>query len=188
MKERLLLHICCAPDATAAIEKLSPEYHIEGFFYNPNIYPEGEYIKRFNEINKLVLALNFITYHGEYNFNLWLSMVKGFENEVEGGRRCEICYNMRIKETIEFALKKGIRYITTTLTMSPHKNAPLINKIGKELSELSKINYLAIDFKRNNGFKRSIELSKEFKIYRQNYCGCPFSMRKCRMKESDYEK
>lgn len=182
MKEKLLLHICCAPDATASIEKLSSEYYIEGFFYNPNIYPEEEYIKRFNEINKLDLAFSIITYHGEYNFNSWLSMVKGFESEAEGGRRCEICYNMRINKTIDFALKKGIRYITTTLTISPHKNAPLINNIGKEIAKLKNINYLAIDLKRNDGFKRSIELSKELGIYRQNYCGCPFSMKKIKDK------
>lgn len=179
----LLLHSCCAPCSTYVLDYLMRYFKITVFYYNPNIYPQQEYEKRLNNQKKLILqmnqefnnGINFI--EGEYcNIEFYKNFM-GLELEPEGGRRCELCYRLRLEETAKMACKNKFDYFTTTLTISPHKNAQTINDIGKDLADKYNVKYLFSDFKKKEGYKKSIELSKEYEIYRQNYCGCVFSKR-----------
>lgn len=175
----LLLHSCCAPCSSACIEKLADYFHITVFYYNPNIENQEEYDKRANEQRRLIeqmptkYPVHFI--EGAYEPERFLEMVRGHEKEAEGGSRCELCFRMRLTMTATVAKEQKMDYFTTTLTISPLKNATLINRLMEELAKVHEIQYLASDFKKKEGYKRSIELSKEYNLYRQNYCGCMFS-------------
>ncbi len=186
-KYSLLLHSCCAPCSSYVLEYLSSFFNITVFFYNPNIHPHSEYIKRLNEqkkfINDFELKIknknNFIEI--EFNNLEFYNYIKGFENEPEKGNRCYKCYELRIFETAKYALKHKFDYFTTTLSISPHKNSQKINEIGEKNSQNFNVKYLYADFKKNEGFKRSLQISKKYNLYRQNYCGCIFSKNKTKI-------
>jgi len=177
----LLLHACCAPCSSYCLEYLSQYFSITVLFYNPNISPAAEYQKRVDEIKRFISELpakNKISLiEGRYLPEEFYTSVKGLENEPEGGKRCHVCYELRLHEAAVVAKELGYDYFTTTLSISPLKDADKLNEIGKKLSDEYAISYLYSDFKKKNGYKRSIELSKEYKLYRQNFCGCVFSKR-----------
>ncbi|MFW6124297.1 MAG: epoxyqueuosine reductase QueH [Acidobacteriota bacterium] len=177
-KPKVLLHICCGPDSTAVYEKLEPWYKVIGYFHNPNIYPEKEYEKRAVNALKAGRKLGFEVIVPEYNQKGWLKEVKGLEKEPEGGKRCEKCFRHNLEATAKKARELGIYFFTTTLTISPHKSSETIFKIGRGLTEEYGIVFLDIDFKKKDGFKRSVELSKQLGLYRQKYCGCRYSIKK----------
>ena len=183
---KLLLHACCAPCSSAVLERLSNFFEITIFYYNPNITEENEYLKRIEELKKLISLINYkypITLlEGDYVPEKFFEMSRGLENEPERGRRCYKCYEMRLEETARIADELGFDNFCTTLTLSPHKNANWINEIGEGLNSKYDSVYLYSDFKKKNGYKRSIELSKEYDLYRQDYCGCVYSLRD-KMKE-----
>jgi len=178
----LLLHSCCAPCSTYVLEYLSKYFSITVFFYNPNIHPEEEYQKRLNEQRKLISILPTVNkvdfIEGEYEPDVFFNVIRGLENEPEGKKRCLKCFELRLMKVAQKAKELNFPYFTTTLTVSPHKNASLINEIGQTLSKTYSINFLCSDFKKKNGFKRSVILSQQYGLYRQNYCGCIFSNRK----------
>lgn len=176
---KVLLHSCCAPCSSYVIEYLSRYFHLTIFYYNPNISPREEYDKRKNEQVRLIKEMN-TKYNVDiidcdYDNDLYEERIKGLENEPERGRRCDVCFNLRLKKTAYKAKELGYDYFATTLTVSPYKNAILINEIGLAIEKNLGVNYLVSDFKKKNGYKRSIELSHEFNLYRQNYCGCKYS-------------
>ena len=180
-KPSLLLHSCCGPCSSYVLEYLSKYFDITVYYYNPNIDTEDEYFKRLNEQIKIINILSTDSkvklIKGEYEPEKYLEYVKGLENEREGQDRCHKCYHLRLEETALLAKRLNFDYFCTTLTVSPHKNAEVINSLGKELENQYNVLYLYSDFKKNNGYKRSIELSKEYDLYRQDYCGCIFSKR-----------
>ena len=176
-KPKLFLHVCCAVCGVYISSLFKLDYSTTLFYYNPNIYPETEYMKRLGEIKKISEINNLELIIGEYDHASWLKAVKGHEKDREGKARCAICYYHRIKKTAQLANEKGFDYFTTTLSVSPHKKYDIISKIGKELSEKYKTVFLDRDFKKQDGFKKSMELSKKLHLYRQNYCGCEFSIR-----------
>ena len=175
----LLLHSCCAPCSSYVIEYLSPYFNITILYYNPNISPIEEYEKRKQEQIKLIKELptknkvNILDC--DYDNDLYEKTIKGLEKEPERGSRCTKCFLLRLEKTAITAKKNNFVYFGTTLTVSPYKNSKLLNEIGLSLQEKYNIKYLYSDFKKNNGYKRSIELSKEYNLYRQNYCGCIYS-------------
>lgn len=177
----LVLHSCCGPCSSYVLEYLCAYFDITVFYYNPNIYPFEEYEKRKNEQIRLIKSFNAEGRHiqfinGDYDYRVFTDMARGFENEKEGGERCHRCYEFRLRKTAELALDRKADYFSTTLTVSPYKNAPFINELGFKIEEETGAKYLASDFKKRNGYKRSIELSKEYGLYRQDYCGCGFSL------------
>jgi predicted adenine nucleotide alpha hydrolase (AANH) superfamily ATPase len=182
---RLFLHSCCAPCSSYVLEYLSQYFAITVFFYNPNISPKEEYQKRVAEIQRLIAQMRdnakFIHpvefVEGEYRPQDFYEMAKGLEDVEEGGERCFLCYRMRMEAAAKLAAEGGYDYFTTTLTISPLKNAAKINEIGEELAGIYEVAHLPSDFKKKNGYKRSIELSHEYELYRQNYCGCVYSRR-----------
>jgi len=178
-KPSLLLHSCCAPCSSYVLEYLSEFFEITVFYYNPNISPKDEFIKRIAEQKRLISELptkNKIDFiEGSYNSEAFAAIAKNLEHLEEGGERCFKCYNLRLEKTARLAKEKNFEYFTTTLSVSPYKNAEKLNSIGKSLSEKYGINYLYSDFKKKNGYKRSIELSKKYNLYRQDYCGCIYS-------------
>ncbi|MGN0165192.1 MAG: epoxyqueuosine reductase QueH [Lachnospiraceae bacterium] len=178
-KPKLLLHACCAPCSSYCLEYLSQYFDITLFFYNPNISPEEEYNYRAAELKNLVSKMpcaNGIEVIVEkYDYNEFLQKIAGYENEPERGSRCSICYRLRLEKAAELAKSRGFDYFTTTLSISPYKDADRLVKIGEELGKQLGIPYLVSDFKKKNGYKRSIELSEEYNLYRQSYCGCSFS-------------
>lgn len=175
----LLIHACCAPCSSYVIEYLSEFFHINILYYNPNITNPEEYEYRLSEeerlINELPVKYPVKLIKGDYNPEKYLEAVKGLEKEKEGGKRCEVCFELRLREAAEKCKEIGADYFLTTLTISPLKNAEKINEIGERLAEEYSVKYLPSDFKKKNGYKRSIELSREYNLYRQNYCGCVFS-------------
>ena len=179
----LLLHSCCAPCSSYVLEYLSDYFDITIYYYNPNISSKSEYEKRVSEqkrlINEMKTKNKVMFIEGEYNPELFFEISKGLEDAPEGGERCFKCYRQRLEKTADFAKKNGFDYFTTTLSISPHKHADKINEIGIDLEIINNIKYLKADFKKKNGYKRSIELSKEYNLYRQNFCGCVFSKRNC---------
>ncbi len=178
---KLLLHACCAPCSSYCLEYLSDFFDITVFYYNPNIDSRDEYKKRVEEEKRLIGELgtkrpiSFI--EGEYEPERYHGLVKGFEKEPEGGKRCELCFRMRLYESARIAKKLGFDYFTTTLSISPLKNANLLCEIGEKAGSEVGISYLPSDFKKREGYKRSVELSNIYGLYRQNYCGCSFSKR-----------
>ena len=177
---KLLLHSCCAPCSSYVLEYLSQYFEITVFYYNPNIYPESEYTKRIWEQQKLIDELpakhpiSFMA--GPYDKERFYEMASGLEHVKEGGARCMKCYELRLREAAKIAKNAGFDYFTTTLSISPLKKAERLNEIGQRLGEEYEVEYLLSDFKKKNGYKRSIELSKIYGLYRQDYCGCEFSM------------
>lgn len=178
-RSKLLLHSCCAPCSSYVLEYLSEFFDITILYYNPNIYPEEEYRKRVEEQQELILSMplksKVTLLEGEYHPADYYETVKGYEKDPEGGERCFLCYELRLAEAAEAAKKGNYDYFTTTLSISPYKNAEKLNEIGERLAKEYGIAYLPSDFKKKNGYKRSIELSKEYGLYRQDYCGCAFS-------------
>lgn len=181
-KPTLLLHSCCAPCSSSVLERLKQHFDITIFFYNPNIDSTEEFSKRQDEEIRLINCLNnedpnktikIITTN--HNSKEYYKTVLGLENEIEGGKRCEKCFWLRLSKTAKLAKEKNFDYFSTTLTVSPHKNSQKLNEIGLEISSIYGIKFLVSDFKKQDGYKRSIELSKEYNLYRQDYCGCKFS-------------
>lgn len=186
---KLLLHTCCAPCSSATLKRLSDFFEITVFYYNPNITEQEEFEKRKQEqlyfLSKYP-SINPITFlEGTYEPELFFEMSKGLEQEKEGGARCFKCYHLRLKETALKAKELGYDYFTTSLSISPHKNAEKLNQIGETLGKEFEVAYLYADLKKKNGYKESIELSKEYGLYRQDYCGCIFSKQE---REEQYEK
>lgn len=177
-KPKLLMHACCAPCSTSCIERVNDKFDLTVFFYNPNMDTKEEYSRRAEEEIKLCKELKIKYVVEEYNSSEFYTAVRGHEEDAEGGNRCKICFNLRLEKTAKFAKEEGFDYFTTTLTVSPLKNASLLNEVGKECEEKYGISFLPSDFKKKNGYLRSIQLSKEYNLYRQNYCGCVFSRAK----------
>ena len=180
-RPRLLLHSCCAPCSSYVLEALNEAFDISLFYYNPNIAPAEEFERRVEEQRRLIAALphegdiEFI--RGDYDPEVFLRLCRGHEDDPEGGERCERCFRLRLGEAARMAKRRGADYFTTTLTISPLKDSQLLNAIGLELSEKCGVAWLCSDFKKKNGYKRSCELSSEYGLYRQDYCGCVFSRR-----------
>ncbi|MEW6455802.1 MAG: epoxyqueuosine reductase QueH [Acidobacteriota bacterium] len=177
MKEALLVHICCAPDSIWSFQVLMEEYEPVGYFFNPNIFPLNEYVKRLKETEKASSILNFKLIEGERDYFKWFGLTKELASEPEMGKRCDICYEIRLRRTAEKALELGIKNFTTVMSNSPWKKVKTLNNIGKLIGDEFKINFLEKDFKKKDGFKKSVELCKIYQIYRQNYCGCIYSLR-----------
>lgn len=175
-RPKLLLHSCCGPCSTSVLELLSKYFDIDVYYYNPNIYPESEFIKRKNEQQRLLETLGIKYIEGKYNYELFKKNVKGLEEEKEGGLRCKACISFRMENTALYAKENNYDFFTTTLSVSPYKNSKMINEIGFSLEKKYGVKYLYSDFKKNDGYKKSIELSKKYKLYRQNYCGCQYSL------------
>ena len=176
---RLLLHDCCAPCGAYVLEELLKDgYEVTVYFYNPNIFPLEEYEWRKQEIKKYCQKRNVKFIDDDYNHEDWLDFVKGHETAPERGKRCEQCFAKRLGEAAQKASELGVEYMTTTLTISPHKISQMIINVGKEVSEIYGIKFLDIDWKKDDGFKKACVLSKEEGFHRQNYCGCEFSMKR----------
>ena len=177
----LLLHVCCAPCSSYVLEYLCKYFNITLFFYNPNISPESEHTARFLELDRLVSEMGIgdavKIINGEYEPSRFYDLAKGLEDLDEGGKRCYECYKLRLTEAAITAKKGNFDYFTTTLSISPHKNADWLCEIGRNLEKEYGVPYLVSDFKKRNGYKRSCELSEQYNLYRQNYCGCRFSLR-----------
>lgn len=177
----LFLHSCCAPCSSYVLEYLSNYFRLTVFYYNPNIYPPEEYKERAEEVERLIKELpqkhsiRFIA--GDYIPGLFYESVKGYEADPEGGERCRLCFMLRLTEAARLAAEGSYDYFTTTLTISPLKDAELLNTLGEEAGLIYGVSYLNSDFKKRNGYKRSTELSKQYNLYRQNYCGCIFSQK-----------
>lgn len=182
----LFLHSCCAPCSSYVLESLSDFFKITVFYYNPNIYPDEEYYKRVLEQQKFIEqfpAKNPISFlEGDFDKDKFYKMAKGLEDLPEGGERCFKCYELRLRQSARIAKKLSMDYFTTTLSISPLKSAYKLNEIGSSLAKEYGVRYLPSDFKKKNGYKRSVELSNEYGIYRQNYCGCVYSLNQ-RIKE-----
>lgn len=192
-EKNLFLHSCCAPCSSYVLEYLSAYFPITVFYYNPNISFSEEYRHRLAEQKHLIDCLNreggsypIRVIEGDYAPERFFAMAKGLEECPEGGERCEGCFRLRLEETARQAAAVGADYFTTTLTISPLKNAPLLNRIGEEMTATYGVPWLPSDFKKRNGYKRSVELSAEYELYRQDYCGCVYSKREreCRRHEA----
>ncbi|MCR5303125.1 MAG: epoxyqueuosine reductase QueH [Lachnospiraceae bacterium] len=193
IRRKLLLHACCAPCSSGCLSAICPHFHVSIYFFNPNISSLEEYERRYREEERF---LEILKENGEegaeelsltdpgYDHGEWLLAVKGLENEPERGRRCEACFRMRLEKTFMEAASKGYDCVTTTLTLSPLKDANLINRIGTELSEKYNVHWLPSDFKKRDGFLKSVRLSEKYGLYRQDFCGCEFSKRE-RNEKSD---
>ncbi len=174
-KGKILVHSCCAPCSTYVLDYLSQSYNITILFYNPNIQPEEEYVKRLQEMEKLCKIKETELFIPDYEDYFWMESIKGLENVPEGAERCRVCFDVRLKKTAETAFERGFTLFATTLTVSPHKNAVLINSIGTNAADSFKINFLKSDFKKKDGYRKSCELSRKYGLYRQKYCGCLYS-------------
>lgn len=189
--KKLLLHACCAPCSSYVLEKLSNYFEITIFYYNPNIAPKEEYQKRVDEIKnfypklKVKYPISFI--EGNYDYENWDLKTNKYKDLEERSIRCYECYSMRMEETARVAKEKQFDYFTTTLSISPYKNSDWLNQIGEELEKKYQMPYLYADFKKKNGYKRSIELSREYHLYRQNYCGCIYSKKAAEKREAKME-
>ena len=176
---KILLHSCCGPCSTEVISRLTPYFDITVLYYNPNIEPKAEYEKRKKEqirfINEFKPFNKLDFWDCDYDNDRFLEMAKGLETEPEGGTRCHRCYELRLSKTAEIAKENDFDFFGTTLTVSPYKNSVVINQIGENLEKKYQIKYLYSDFKKEDGYKKSIAYSKEYNLYRQNFCGCHFS-------------
>ncbi len=177
MKKKMLLHSCCGPCSTQVIDFLKNDYDITIFYCNPNIDTEEEYLHRLNEQKRYCKIVGIEVIEDNYCPNEFLDKVKGLENEREGGARCAVCFKIRLLKTALKAKELGFDCFGTTLTVSPHKNADIINAIGKSINHDYDIEFVEGNYKKQDGYKKSIEFSKKYNLYRQNYCGCKFSKR-----------
>ena len=184
-KPSLLLHVCCGPCSSYVLEYLSNYFEITILFYNPNIYPKEEYIRRKEEMEEFVSKAYPNTKYiiMDYNEKEFYDAVRGYEHLGERSERCFKCYELRLKKTVEYAKENGYDYFTTSLSISPYKVSSKLNEIGSNLEKEYGINYLYSDFKKKNGYKRSIEISREYNMYRQEYCGCVYS----KVEREEYE-
>lgn len=173
-KVKILIHACCAPCSSEVLNELKQHADITIYYYNPNTYPYEEYIKRYDEFNKLPYSFDII--NEQYNEQEYLDFVNGYTHLKEGSLRCYKCYELRLKQTAKKAKELGFDYFTTTLSISPYKNSKWINELGFKFSEEYNVKFMYSDFKKNDGYKKSIVLSKEYNLYRQEYCGCRFSI------------
>ncbi|HAV91706.1 TPA: recombinase [candidate division WOR-3 bacterium] len=173
--EQLLLHICCGPDLTYAYEYFNRDYEVTGCFVNDNMDTLEEFEKRYLQAEIVSDHYGFKLVKMDYNNERFLSKITGLENEREQGRRCEICHKLNFERLIEKAIKMNIKKVSTTLTISPHKNVEMINRAGREVTEGSGVEFVEETLRKNNGFLRSIEMTKKLNLYRQNWCGCKFS-------------
>lgn len=188
IRPKLLLHSCCAPCSSYVLEFLMQHFDITVFYYNPNIYPPEEYTLRVEEQKRFTEAFTngkIKVVDMPHDDSSFYAAVKGLEQEQEGGARCEACFKLRFEKTAQYAKKYKFDYFTTTLSISPHKNSKTLNRIGQEVAERYGVKYLYSDFKKNNGYLRSCQISKEFKIYRQDYCGCVFSKREKEQRDKE---
>ncbi len=178
MGKKIVIHACCAICSGYPISYLQDMgYQVCVYFYNPNIYPDAEYQRRLEAQKTLCRHLNCELIEGEYNPEKYYDFVKGFENEPEKGLRCDKCFELRLRKTAEFAKSIGIDKFTTSIVISPHKNFAKLSAIGEQIAQETGIEYLAIDFKKKDGFLKTNKISKELNLYRQNYCGCKFALR-----------
>ena len=178
---RLCLHACCAPCSSSVVEQLCEHFDITILYYNPNIWPQEEYRQRADEIDRFIHQLakpNVRVVEDRYDPAEFYQAVKGLEDEPERGRRCTVCYRQRMERAAQWAKENGCEWFCTTLSISPHKDAKRINSIGRDLEAKYGVRHLPNDFKKRNGFKRSLELSAQYGMYRQDYCGCEFSARR----------
>lgn len=175
----LLIHSCCAPCSSYVLEYLSKYFCITDFYYNPNIQSDSEYRRRADELKRLIekmpLSNPVMFVEGEYDPKSYTEAIRGLEKEPEGGARCEVCFRLRLEEAAREAANRNIEYFTTTLTISPMKDVVLLNKLGEEAAEKYGVKFLPSEFRKKGGYLRSIELSKEYDLYRQDYCGCVYS-------------
>lgn len=180
-RPKVLLHTCCAPCGSSVLESLSNQADVLVYFYNPNVHPEEEYLLRQQTLENFILRFNkenqrsikFLA--GIYEPEVFFDQTKALKDAPEGGARCQVCYRLRLREAARKAKELGMDYFTSSLTISPLKNAAIINAIGFELQEEFDIHFLPSDFKKNNGYKRSVELTEKYDIYRQNFCGCVYA-------------
>lgn len=178
MGRKIVLHACCAICSAYPLSMLKDSgYDVIVYFYNPNIHPEEEYQKRLEAQHTLCKHFDYKLVEGEYNPDEYYSFVKGFENEPERGLRCDKCFELRLQKTAKYAKSIGVDTFTTSIVISPHKNFSKISQIGEKIAKDMGINYLAIDFKKKDGFLKTNRISKELNLYRQNYCGCSFAKR-----------
>ena len=181
IKPKLLIHACCGPCSSYVIEYLNNFFDITIYYYNPNIYPTFEFLRRYDELEKFIIEYNnknnkeIKLFGVDYETKEFYKAIRGLEHEGERSRRCYSCYKLRMTKAAKYAKENNFDYFTTTLSISPYKNAEWINEIGKDLEKELDIKYLYSDFKKKNGYKRSLELSKEYNLYRQEYCGCVYS-------------
>lgn len=171
----MLAHVCCAPDALYVLGLLKEEFDVTAFFYNPNIHPEEEYILRLGETQRIAQVLGLPLVAGPYDSGRWLALTEKFKSEPEKGRRCDICYAMRLERTAKQAAAAGFDCFATVMTLSPWKKADALNRIGRMFGQRYNVRYLESDFKKKDGFRKSVELSRAHGLYRQNYCGCLYS-------------
>lgn len=189
-KKKLLIHACCGPCSSSVLEYLKEYFNIDIYFYNPNITEVKEYRERLEELHVFLQRIGYSmdVIEGRYNVREdFFKKIKGFEEEPETGKRCRICYEIRMRETVKKAKKEGYDYFATVLSISPLKNATWINEIGEKLEREYEIPFLYADFKKKNRYLRSVELSKEYNLYRQEYCGCIFSKLEQQKKKEERE-
>jgi len=175
VKRDLLLHVCCAPCASAVFEALVKDFKVTAFFCNPNIQPDAEYQKRIEHVRRLCRIQDIALVVSDHDDGSWSRQTVGLEHEPEGGSRCSICFKLRLTRAVAEAHNRGIKTVATTLSVSPHKNVRLINAIGSDAAKDAGITFLERDFKKNDGYRKSCELSRAYGLYRQNYCGCLYS-------------
>ena len=176
--ESVLLHICCAPDASYGVPAMQERFRVTGFFFNPNIQPGDEYARRLETTRRLQDFLPFALEVAAGGEEEWEEAVRGLEAEPEKGRRCEACIRMRLRRTANEAKRQGFPAFGTVLTVSPKKDAAMVNRVGSDEGERAGVVFIEADMKKNDGFRKSVEISKEMGIYRQDYCGCRYSVRK----------
>jgi predicted adenine nucleotide alpha hydrolase (AANH) superfamily ATPase len=176
-KPKLLVHICCASDALYVLDLLKEDYVVSGYFYNPNIHPSVEYDLRLKDTKKVAQILNVKLFEEIYDDERWFKITQKFKDEPEKGRRCDVCYAMRLEKTAQKASELGLDMFATVMSLSPWKKADVLNRMGKMFARRYKISFLEANFKKKDGFRKSVELSKRHELYRQNYCGCKYSMK-----------
>jgi len=176
-KARILLHVCCGPCSLHPYFFLKDDFDVTFYFYNPNIHPKNEYFKRLEGVRTVSDTYSVPLIIGEYDMKNWMILTRHLKDEPEGGKRCELCFKIRLNKTAETAKNLGFDLFGTTLTVSPLKNQAIINSVGEEIGKSKKINFFRADFKKKDGFKKTTELSKQLNLYRQNYCGCIYSKR-----------
>ena len=173
--KKMLLHSCCGPCSTQVIDVLKNLYDLTIFYSNSNIFPQEEYKKRLHEQKRYAKIVGIEVVDDVYDEDEYLNFVKGLEEEKEGGLRCRACFEFRLKKTAKYARENGFDVFSTTLTVSPHKNSKVVNEVGRKIAKEENIEFFEGDFKKQDGYKKSIEFSKKYNLYRQNYCGCRFS-------------